>query len=611
MAYLESTDGGATWHQISQGLYMPAVVYVITIDKNNQDVIYAGTRNKNSGTNGFNNDNNSYGGGIFKSIDGGLTWGHCNIPGNDDYVYDIEIDPTNSNIVYAAMHWSGVFKSTDTGNTWVPKNTGLVHEDSLRTRGVEINPLDHNTLYLATWGKNSFYRSNDGGETWVSKRSGLGGEDTKVIKISMDPQNPGTVYASTLNYGLFKTVNSGESWAQIAYLSYFHITLAIHPVDSQILFAGVKLTGLWKSTNGGSNWVTSHNGIQANNIVSALNDPNNPDVLYVSAYGNGLWKSVDNGKTWIQIEGLPDQYINTIVFKPGDSNTIYAGVRNNGVYMTTNGGITWVSKNVGIPLISSDEFEPSLIPIYDHPKSMLWYDEAYEDFVQSPEEQLRDIGERSTLPTVNTISISSNNPLIMIIGTEGKGILRSFNGGNSWQTTTFSSHKIKSSLLDSGSTTRGYVGQNYPIALTRTDDSTLFNWSNVDPISSGIYYQKVNDLIFDATGTNIIYAAASDDPNGDPGVVNGVFKSINYGNNWTNVGLLDYQVTTLLNHTLDPNWILAGTTDGLFISKDHGTSWTIYNSSIWNQTSTFLGTGYGSNLFLMGTDGGNLMLIKK
>ena len=505
----KSINGGAQWVQVSTGLNMPAVVYVITIDKNDTNVIIIGTRNKNSGTWGFTG-NLDYHGGVYKSVDGGMNWTHCTIPNNDDYVYDIAINPTNSNTIYASMHYTGVFKSLDAGATWTSKNTGLSEIDALHTRGIEINPNNPNELYLATWGTGSFYYSANGGDTWSNRKSGLGGTDTKVWKITMDPRSPGTVYAATLNDGVYRTTNSGINWSRIALLSYFHTGLVIHPDNSQILFTGTKLTGLWKSTNGGINWANSHTGIQANNIVSALNDPNNPEVLYVSAYGNGLWKSIDNGITWFGINnGLPDAYISTIVFKPGDPNVLYAGIRNNGIYSSIDGGANWISRNGGLPSISESPIKAVMLPIYDHPISMSWYSESQEDFILEPTE-IQTIGsERATYSTVNTIAISTTNPNIMVIGTAGKGIFRSTNGGGSWQATTFAAHTLYSSVMDSTDNSKAYMGLGYPNAIAKTVDPTLYDWvlSN-----SGIQNQKVNALIFGFTGTNVLYSGTSDDP---------------------------------------------------------------------------------------------------
>jgi hypothetical protein len=153
------------------------------------------------------------------------------------------------------------------------------------------------------------------------------------------------------------------------------------------------------------------------------------------------------------------------------------------------------------------------------------------------------------------------------------------------------------------------MGLGYPNALARTVDPTLYDWVLSNP---GIQNQKVNALIFDHSGNNVLYAGTSDDPNFPQYTMpNGVFKSTNYGSNWTNIGLTDYAVTSLLNHPQHPEWIMAGTTDGLFISTTGEDSWSLYNPAIWNQTATTLSPGFGDNLMLMGTDGGNLVLIKR
>jgi len=609
----KSIDGGSNWIQVSNGLYMPSVVYVITVDKNNPYVIFAGTRNKDSGTNGFNNDYNSYGGGIFKSEDGGENWEHAGIQNNDDYVYDIEIDPTDSEVVYAAMHWSGVFKSEDAGETWEQKNTGLTHEDAKKTRGIEINPIDSQKLYLATWGIASFYYSGDGGTTWETRRNGIENVDTHIYDITMDPKNPSTVYASTMNYGLYKTVNSGASWTKIAYLSYFHITVAINPLNSQIIFAGVKINGLLKSSDGGLTWNPSHNGIQANNIVSALNDPNHPEKLYISAYGNGLWKSVDKGKNWISINnGLPNLYVNTIVFRPDNPNTIYAGVLNNGIYISVDGGGSWYPRNNFVDLAVSrvSKFEPTSNPLFAHPTSMIWYQEAKEDLLLEAEEQSQINSERITYPTVNTISINSSDPNMMLIGTTGKGIWRSFDGGVHWYKTGFILQTLFSSVIDENEPIRAYMGMGYPYSFTRTTDPWLFDW-NYEPIDTGIMYQKVNSVMINDSNSNIIYAGASVDPYKIETMPRGVFRSLDFGIHWSNIGLTDKDVSSLLKYPEDPTWILSGTTDGLFITKNEGISWNEYNEKIWNQTVTYLSPGYGDNLFLIGTDGGNLIIIKR
>ena len=603
----KSIDGAANWFQVSSGMNLPLVVYTLEIDPADANVIYAGIRDY------YFLNYNDLTGGVYKTTDGGLTWQKKNNGLPVDYIYDIKVDPTHPDIVYAAMHQHGIYKSYDAGESWVAKNVGLAGQDWFKGRSIVIDPQNPDRLFFGTWGYNSVYKSENGAETWSIKSTGMQG-DTKVWELTMDQENPAILYASiySTNYeqsGLYKTTNGGQSWSPMAKLSDFHTSLVIHPHDHQTLFTSMKATGLWKSTDGGYNWVISHNGIQAHNVVSALNDPNNPNVLYISAYGNGLWKSVDNGMIWTAINsGLPTSYIHTIVFDPSNPNHIYAGTQGNGVYYSDNGGASWTARNVNMPTTRASDLEPALGPPFDHPQSMLWFEEALDDFMLDPEEQLRGAEERVALPSVYTISINPVNPNIVIIGTSGKGILRSFDGGATWQSTSYGAQTMLSSVIDSGTPLRAYMGMSYPDSLARSIESTLYTWvlSN-----SGIKNQKVNALVIGNAGSNILYAGTSDDPASDMVTGNGVFKSLDYGDNWSYIGLFDYPVTSMLNHPLNTSGVFAGTTDGLFLSRDGGATWQLYDGSIWNQKASCLSEGYGNNLLLMGTDGGNLIVIKR
>jgi photosystem II stability/assembly factor-like uncharacterized protein len=120
------------------------------------------------------------GGGVFKTTDSGRTW----IPVSDGQfktgsVGAIAVADSDANIVYAGMgeacvrgnatHGDGVYKSVDAGHTW--KNVGL--QDSYHIGAVRIHPKDPNTVYVAAlghlWGPNEMrgvYRTTDGGATW-------------------------------------------------------------------------------------------------------------------------------------------------------------------------------------------------------------------------------------------------------------------------------------------------------------------------------------------------------------------------------------------------------------------------------------------------------------
>ncbi|KPJ52879.1 hypothetical protein AMJ39_06685 [candidate division TA06 bacterium DG_24] len=131
--------------------------------------------------------------GIFKSTDGGETWTQMN-DGNltpDMNVLDIAIDPSDQNIVYAASNVHGVFKTTDGGESWTAKNDGILYkglsfpEPQWGANAIAIDPSDPNIVYVAVSNVNQidieagagdhpgFFKSTDGGESWSERNNGL------------------------------------------------------------------------------------------------------------------------------------------------------------------------------------------------------------------------------------------------------------------------------------------------------------------------------------------------------------------------------------------------------------------------------------------------------
>ena len=178
------------------------------------------------------------GGGVFKTTDSGLTW----VPVSDGQfktgsVGALAVADSDPNIIYAGMgeacvrgnatHGDGVYKSADAGRTW--RNVGL--EDSYHIGAVRVHPKNPDIVYVAAlghlWGPNEMrgvYRTTDGGATWkqVLKRSNTAG----AVDIAMDPNNPRVLYAALWEI-------SRKPWR----------------MDS-----GGPGSGLFKSTDGGDTW---------------------------------------------------------------------------------------------------------------------------------------------------------------------------------------------------------------------------------------------------------------------------------------------------------------------------------------------------------------------
>ncbi|WP_271855887.1 WD40/YVTN/BNR-like repeat-containing protein [Patiriisocius marinus] len=353
----------------------------LEVHPTNSRIMYAGTA----------------GGGVWKSSDGGATYA----PIFDEHVQSIgvvSLDPTNpdQNIwVGTGETWTrnsvsigdGLFKSTDGGNNFkeVPS-----FENSERITSIEINPKNNKEIYVGVlgelWGDNEdrgVYKTTDGGETW--KKILYVGPSTGASDVIMDPNNPNVLYASMwqfrrsgwgfssggLNSGLYKSTNSGATWAKIQ--TGFpagklgRIAIAVAPSDSTILYSVLetedpKKNGLWKSTNAGASWEHLNNDfglvVRPFYFSRIVIDPKNPDIVLKGGLNGSI--SRDGGKTFKSLGNMHSD-IHDLAFHINDSDVIYSGT-DGGVYRSWNGGTTFeIVENLPISQfyhISVDNAEP-------------------------------------------------------------------------------------------------------------------------------------------------------------------------------------------------------------------------------------------------------------
>lgn len=214
----KTTDGGQNWSQKNNGLGVNGNLQMrkITIDPNNSNILYAGIEALQEED---NNTNTTVQGGLFKSTDAGANWNR--IDENQITIYDIIVDPNNSQIIYTATiseydhsnqtdYLGGVYKSTDGGTTWNLMNNGFGDPDNLNITALAINPFDSQTLYATTSDApyhdisagRGIFKSTDGGNTWSAINDGL-----NVLyygAITIDPNTPSTLYAGSGGNGLVK-----------------------------------------------------------------------------------------------------------------------------------------------------------------------------------------------------------------------------------------------------------------------------------------------------------------------------------------------------------------------------------------------------------------------
>jgi photosystem II stability/assembly factor-like uncharacterized protein len=348
---------------------------------------------------------NNYGGGAFVTEDGGVTWKNSSDGYSGADIRAVNIDPFDTDRIFVAGR-SGPFRSEDRGGHWTGIANGL---------GIQANytmtffPNSRTNLLASGDDHFTIVESKDSGKTWVQifPNSGviLPQITTDFIStIAVYSRNPQVIYAGTrktptigsfdpsltASVGIFKSTDRGVTWSRfnngLDDTQTIINTIAIHPRDPDIVWAGVYQHGIYKTKRKGIGftWVEKNNGLQSSDIRCIAVNPSNPDILYAgSGDGGGLFKSTDGGNSWNAINagirihcptylspigkttfGLdlnssavsyfalyyPIDWtkILDIALDPVNPDRIYICDLSSGVYVTTDGGSHWALMNEGL-----------------------------------------------------------------------------------------------------------------------------------------------------------------------------------------------------------------------------------------------------------------------
>ncbi len=258
----KSTDAGKTWTHL--GLREGQQIAQLAVDPKNPDRVFVAVAGHPYGPNEER--------GIYRSLDSGKTFEKVLYRNENVGASDVQIDPSNSQVVYAALWESregpwengvfngdggGIFKSTDGGKTWRQLTKGL--PGNIVQANLAIAPSAPKTLFAAVRTKTiaKLYRSDDSGETWTGTTDdprpglGIGGGDLPVVRF--DPKNPQIVYSASIV--------------------------------------------CWKSTDGGKTWEGWRGAPGGDDYQNVWINPNNPDIILLGS-DQGAIVTVNGGKSW-------------------------------------------------------------------------------------------------------------------------------------------------------------------------------------------------------------------------------------------------------------------------------------------------------------------------
>ncbi len=279
-------------------------------------------------------------GGVWKSTDSGQTWA----PIFDDMpvqaIGSLAVAPSDPNQVWAGTGeaWvirdsdiggDGIYKSTDAGKTW--KNVGL--PESGRIGRILVHPTDPNVVYACVIGRvtapqqeRGVYKTSDGGQKW--ERVLFVNPDTGCSGISMDPNNPDVLIAGMWQVAL-------HTWAMYS---------GMWPG-----YTGTPGSGVYLTHDGGKTWKKAESGMPrppAGKIDVAI-APSNPQRMYAliqTANQGSLWRSEDGGATWKTVSwdrtliGRAGYYISMKV-NPQNPDDVF--ILNSGFHRSSDGGATF------------------------------------------------------------------------------------------------------------------------------------------------------------------------------------------------------------------------------------------------------------------------------
>src|SRR5262245_3712888 len=626
----KTVNNGTTWESIFDNQDVVSIGAVATL-ADNANLVWVGTGEAN------NRQSSSWGGGVFKSTDGGRTWKNMGLA-ESRHVGRIVIDPIDHDIVYVAATghlWGpnrerGVFKTTDGGLTWTPS---LFVDENTGATDIVMDPSNNKVLYAAmyqrqrsAWGSNGggpgsgLFKSTDAGRTWTKLTNGIPAGPLGRIGLDIYRRDPNIVYALIQHEqesGLFRSEDAGAHWTKMSNQNprplYFS-QVRIDPTDDHRIYVlGVRLNisdDRGKTFNEVRVAPVRPGGDRTRYDVDAHAmwvDPNDSSHLMIGA-DIGVATSYDRGATWDYMDNLPIGQFYHVGYDMDTPYNVYGGLQDNDVWA----GPSAVRNRFGVAnrdwttLTIGDGF----VAIADPHDSRTIYGETQDGNVVRID---RATNERKSIKPQaaagETLRWNWDSPLILsphdpnTILIAANKIFRSRDRGQSWETISpdLTSGSDRETLTMMGVTGKDIkIGKNdgvsgYPtiVALAESpkrmgvyyagsDDGTVHvsrdagkTWTNITTKFPGLPAKAAAArFVASAFDEGTAYATFNNHRSDDYNAY--VYVTTDFGNTWTSLASTIPKGQTINCITEDPknpSVLYIGTEFGLFVSIDKGGRW--------------------------------------
>lgn len=603
----KSTSGGRgtmAWQRIETGFPVLGVA-TVALDPVDPDIMYIGTGEVYNRGNTMPNvavrtTRGTYGIGILKSTDGGLTWAKSLDWAYGDLrgVQDIKINPQRPATVYAATT-EGLLRSYDAGASWQVVHSNLMAVD------IEIDPVDTGRVFV-THGSfqndnvSGIYRSINGGQSFAELTGGLPTAYSGKALLGLSPSNPAVMYASIGNdftqKGLFQTVNGGDTWTQVsfqnvcAYQGWYSHDVAVRPNDpNQIIWVGIDV---WKSTDAGlnvakiTNWSSwdfgqvpvggpegPGNYVHAD-IHRVYYAPNDPNKVYCVTDG-GIFVSSDGGENWEGRNGgyQTQQFYANFSNSTSNPNLALGGMQDNSTAIFT-GEAAWTR------VIGGDGECTAIHPLDDN---IMYGSAQYLNLFKSVDggASFYNIVSNAAMDSEaaafnGPFEIAPSNPDILYAGAQS--LWRSDDGGETWANASngylADADVILTIAIDPQNSEVVYCST----APTATNTARVFQYdygTGTKTQLTGLPNRLCMDIVISPANSLLLFAVFSGFN------IQHVWRSEDGGLTWqaSDDGLPDVPTNTLLIDPSIPNHVYVGNDLGVWLSTDNGQSWEPYSAT--------------------------------
>ncbi|HEX5435724.1 MAG TPA: hypothetical protein VFW98_01095 [Gemmatimonadaceae bacterium] len=356
----KSTNKGTTWTSIFDG-QATSSFGVVAIAPSNPNIIWAGTGEQN------NRQSSTWGDGVYRSTDGGRTWTHLGLE-RTRAIGRVLVDPHNPDIAWVAALgnlWKpspdrGVYKTTNGGKSWkkvlsVDTLTGVVD--------MVMDPTNSNVVYAAAYQRlrrpccfngggpgSGIYKTTDGGAHWTELAHGLPTGDKGRIGLAISHTNPRLVYAIVEHPtagGFYRSTDGGAHWTHMNSLDsrpVYYSTIYVDPSNDQRIYMLARY--FYMSEDGGRTWrimptePTYDVGLKGD-YHSMWIDPHNTAHFYLAGDG-GVYESWDRGATYVRLNNLPITQFYGIGVDNRSPYYIYGGLQDDHSWLGPSATRHWI-----------------------------------------------------------------------------------------------------------------------------------------------------------------------------------------------------------------------------------------------------------------------------